>query len=258
MSKLHISRVRKRGEPDWFDPQTDVRKIIPTAMMETVDTLLLQCGDGSREEQDLLYLRQCIEIFRIRILEDPAHVSDQIGEFFFAIGKVCPQVRNAWFGGCMTVLMCVYALFCRRDSAVDRDELKNMLEYSRLCAMKDSLSDGTWTKVREELRNRGSLLVQNKTDSSSCAMCVETGQMFEGLKEVAARFINASGSQTWTDKAAACDEMFNAPGERGDMVNLALALAYPDYDHPTLDVEMDVADDAESDNEPKEEKSELG
>lgn len=249
-SKLHISRVRRRGEPDWFDPQTDVRKIIPVAMMETVDTLLLQCGADSQEEKDLLYIRQCIEIFRIRILEDSAHVSDQIGEFFFAIGKVCPQVRNAWLGGCMTVLMCVYALFCRRDSAVDRNELKNIFEYGRLCALRDSLSDDTWAKVQGELRSRGSLLVQNNYDPSSCALCIETGRMYEGLKEVAARFINASGSQTWKDKAEACDEMFDAPGERDDMVSMALALAYPDYDHPTLDVEMDAPEQ----NDPKEEK----
>ena len=243
MTKLHISRIRKRGEPDWYDPQTDIRKIVPVVMLEVLDLHLLQYPEDSQEAKDLLYIRNCVEIFRIRILEDEARVSVQVGEFFKAIGCVSTSVRESWLCGCMTVLMSVYALFCRRDSAAEHNELRTIVEYGRLCALKDLLTADTWAIVERELHDRGSLLVQNRTDPSSAAVCHETGKMFEGLKELAARFINASGDQSWDAKADACDEQFLTPGVKSDTVNLALALAYPTYSHPTLDVELDQPDE---------------
>ena len=241
-STLHIFRSRKRGEPDWFDPQTDLRRVVPAAMMEAVDYFIDVYEDKPEIREAFFHIRNCIEIFRIRLLEDKAHVSLQISEFFDALSGVPVLVRDIWLHGSFRILICVYGLFCRRDSIVDQDALKTMMEYGRLSSLKDLLSEETWAKVKKEIQTQVSLLVHNRTDKDGIAVCEETGQIIEGIQDIAARFINASGDQDWNSKAAACDEQFYTPDGKSDAVNIAMALAYPTYSNPTLDVELNTKD----------------
>ena len=241
-TKLHISRIRKRGEPDWFDAQTDIRKIIPRAFCESADALLDMHEPGDGLYEDFLYIRACIDVFRIRILEDDASVSQQIREFFDAIGSVNREAKETWLGFTFTTLTCVFALFCRRDSTVDREQLKSLMEYGRLCSLKDLLSDGTWKLVKDEIKNRTSLLEQRRLDADAMALCLESGELVDHIQVVASKFISASGDRSWNALAEACDKQFSTPGGKSTAERIALGLAYPTYKNPSLDLEMESED----------------
>lgn len=238
-TKLHISRIRKKGEPDWFDPQTDLRRVFPGIFMEAADALIDMHEDGGALYEDFLYIRACIEVLRIRILEDKTPVSQQIREFFDALSNVNREARDLWLGFTYAMLTCVYALFCRRDSTVDREQLQAMMEYGRLTALKDLLSDGTWEIVKKEIGSRTSLLVQNRTDRDAFAQCIESGEIIDHIQNIAARFINASGDTSWNGLAKACDDQFSTPSGKSVAESIALGLAYPTYRNPSLDLEMD-------------------
>lgn len=241
MGKLHIARIRKHGDPNWFDPYTDIRKIIPQVMI-TVAMKMEDCYEGKPEQQYVLYIHNCIKVFQIRILEDKMPLTQQISEFFKALVSVPAAILNEWQSQVVSAMMCVYALFCRRDAVTDGDAMHSMLEYTRLALLKDSLSAETWAMVEKDLRSRGSLLVSNNTTNTSSAVCQETGEVIDNLKQIACQFMLCSENRDWDYLAELFDKGFNDSREKTDTEAMALALACPTYKYPTLMVEMDEPD----------------
>ena len=66
-TKLHFTRVRSKGDSSYFDPQTDIRAIFPTAAKLTLDLLMDTTKDKSLKK-DYEYLAKCYNIFQIRLM----------------------------------------------------------------------------------------------------------------------------------------------------------------------------------------------
>lgn len=249
MTELHFSRYRKRGEPDWYDPMTDIRKMVPQVLSAVLAKLEDQYADRP-ELQDIQYLHNCIRVFQIKVLEDPAPLTALVKEFFEALNVVPREIRFMWFSQVVSALLCIYALFCRRDSAVDGAALHSMLETTRLALLEDTLSPELWEKVRRQLQTCTSLLVSSRTCDGDMVVCHETGDVIENVRDLVKRYLGKySGS--WSEMATLCEQAFSAPdGKRTDREQIALALAYPTYSQPTLTVIQN--------NEPQGETEESG
>lgn len=220
----------------FFDPNSDVRIILPHAMRSAL-TFVLDSFEGTEHEQDALYLDQCVRILEIRLEEDSTPMDAQLGEFLEAIGKVPQPIVDLWLGAVTRTMLFVYALFMRRDSATDKGALAAMLESSRLSLFRDSLSAGTLAQMKAELRDSVSLLVANRTREGGTVVCPETGEVMEHVKDIARQFIGATGDRSWNALADACDREFEAsPDKKTREQLIALALAYPTYRHPCLEV----------------------
>lgn len=241
--KLHYVRSRKPGEPDFFDPQTDIRHILP----ELLSVVLARLEDeyaNRPEAEDFKYLQASLRVFRIRILEDNTGVDAQVTEFLDAVAKVSDHARYLWCSRMLSAMLCIYALFCRRDSAADRDALTAMLNYTQATSFKELLPPDVYVGLLEQLRKAGvSLLVSNKTTAEGIAVCAETGDIIPRIKDIAAMFISASNADSWEKKAELCDREFSNPSIKSDHARIALALAYPTYKQQNMVVEV------ESDNE---------
>ena len=236
-AKFHYSRIRKRGEPDWLDPQTDIRKIIPQVMIDTFDNLETRF-EGKPEEAYFLQLHNYLRIFQIRILEDPTQLGAQLKEFFDAVNRVPVAIQHEWFRQAVYTLLSVYALFCRRDAATDDQSLHAMLEHTRLTALKNLLSPELYKEVRLELQSQVPLLVTSRTDDSAMVVCHETGEVLDNIKQIASRYVVCEGVNDWNGLAAACDRVFSTRSIKSENDAISVALAYPTYDYPTLTVEV--------------------
>lgn len=245
-TKFHYSRVRKRGEPAWFDPQTDIRQVLPASFIAVVTSMEEQY-EGMPELEHILQLHNYIRIFQIRVVEDTTPLDKQVAEFFNALATVPGDVLTAFLSRLTSVLLCIYALFCRRDAVTDREAIQAMFEYARLSTLSEVLSTETYRKVKDELRAAVPLAVQSRTTSSDAVVCLETGDEMERVKEMASLFLSCSGKCDWNAMAEACDKAFNAAtdgkSELSDKEAIALALAYPTYKHPTLTVTTDGTED---------------
>lgn len=241
---FHFTRVRRKGDSTYYDPQSDIRLIFPNVMQMSM-SYVLDKYQGTEYEQASLHLYTCMRILQIRLEEDPLPMDAQLGEFLKAIGDVPKEVLNLWFGMVATSMTLVYALFMRRDAATDKQALASMLEYTRLSSYRDSLQQGTYEQMKKELQAASPLLVDNTT-RDGLVVCPETGEELERVKDIARMFICVTGDKSWNALADACDEAFNSSRPKTKEQAVALALAYPTYSHPCLSVE-DSGDDGSED-----------
>lgn len=238
MPKLIFSRVRKRGEPDWLDPQTDIRRILPAVILNVLGGMEDKYGGRPDVLSDILYVHNCFRVFQIKIMEDPTPVDEQVDEFVKALAKVNKDVLCLIASDVVLAMLGIYSLFCRRDAVTDKESLHAMLEQARLIPYSRLLSPETHNAVRSELAAKVPLLVQNKTNEDGIAVCMETGEVLDHLKDIACGFMAISGNQTWEELSKACDKEFGSR-PMSDQVAIALALAFPTYERPTLMVEQE-------------------
>jgi len=240
--RLHFTRLRAPGAMLMFDPQTDLRILLP-AVGELVFDALDDMFKGADDEvmKGIKHLHDCFRIFQIRMMEDRMPMASQVEEFFKAIVSVPPQVLNLWYGMLTRALMCICGLFMRRDAAADSQALQAMLETTKLSLYEGLLSPEAFSKLKSELSSSVSLLVQNKTHPGDVAVCRETGEVIEHVKDIASRFMGAD-ARSWDTLAKLCDEQFGNGGHTRNE-QIALALAYPTYgiQNPlTVTVEKEV------------------
>ena len=93
-TKLHIFRVRARGEADFYDPQTDIRKLLPYIGIMVIEDLKVAYKDDPRAQFDLSYLWNCLNVFRIRVSEDNTPLTEQMLRFVEAINQVTPEILH--------------------------------------------------------------------------------------------------------------------------------------------------------------------
>lgn len=236
MAKLHFIRVRKAGEPSFFDAQTDIRSLVPKVVELAISSMYDACDAGNGDSDDVSYMSVCLHIFRTRILEDRTPFDEQLSEFFDALQKVDRKTFMRFLQRFTYCMLSVYGLFCRRDSATDRNILKEMISCARLAQLKGLLSEETYERVRKELSvSMSSFLLD--TDSDADAVCQETGDVIEDIKAIARTCMSFTSERgTWNDLAELCDKEFYC-GTHSDKESIALALAYPTYENQSLVVE---------------------
>lgn len=241
VTKLHFTRIKSRGESGFYDPQSDIRVVLPTAVKMTQD-LLMQVSPDMETKQEYSYLAKCYAIYQIRLMEDSTDLVTQVAEFERAIDKVHPQIRAVWYETLFTLMNAVYGLFARRDAKTDGQEIRGMLNTAQQAALVSAVKPEQAAEIIEQFRSKGMLYAEKPTiDTNGYAVCVETEEVIKNIKQLAQIFINHSGSDQWNDLAAACDACFEDPNtaKLEDKTQVAIALAYPSYEHPTLEVETE-------------------
>lgn len=232
---LHFTRVRSKGDSTYFDPQTDIRAIFPTAAKLTLD-ILIDATSNESLKKDYEYLAKCYHIFQIRLAEDATDLALQVAEFESAISKVRTQALAVWRGSMLCLLNCLYALFTRRDVATDGKAIKGMLNTAMQATVLKKLPE----KERELVYAAFEHVEEDAvTDPNGKVVCEEEEHVLENIKELAALFISHSGPGDWNSLSKACDSFFNSQdaNELTENQKIAVALAYPSYDLPYLTVE---------------------
>ena len=243
---LHFTRVKSRGDATFYDPQSDMRVVLPTAVKMTQD-LLMQFVKDPTLKQEFSYLAKCYAIYQIRLVEDKTDMLTQVREFEAAMEKVQPAIRAVWYETMFTLMNAVYGLFTRRDAKTDGAEIQGMLNTAEQAALLSVVTPEQATDISNKLREKGMLYAENtRIDTNGYAVCVETDEVIKNIKQLAHVFIDHQGSDSWNSLAAACDACFDNPdtAKLDDKTQIAIALAYPSYEHPTLEVE--ATDDAKS------------
>lgn len=243
-TKLHFTRIRAKDEPVFFDPATDIRRLLPAVAKATL--MNLQDAYENTDEQllsDFLHLHKCFCIMQIRLAEDKMPCADQLTEFFDAINKVHPRSLFLWLQTMNVLLITLYGMFYRRDAKTDKTALNSMLDAAQFVGLSQFLSPATLEGLKEDLKAAGKLYqIPEVFDPHGKVVCDETGELMENIKEMAGLFISHSGSGAWRDIAEACDKEFSNCDEDKDVrTMLALGLAYPDYNVGGLTLE--VSDD---------------
>ena len=239
-TKLHFTRVRSKGDSTFYDPQSDIRAIYPTAAKVTLDVLLEVTKDEARKK-DYEYLAKCYHIFQIRLMEDPTHVMLQVAEFESAIRKVQPRTLAIWQQMMLCLLNCLYALFTRRDVHTDGKAIKGMLTIAAEASMLQQLPKDKQEAIYHAFCDAGLVPEEEAViDPNGKVVCEETEQVLENVKELAGIFISHSGPGDWNSLSSACDAFFSKPetADIPDSQQIAIALAYPSYENPYLTVEQ--------------------
>ena len=241
VTKLHFTRIKSRGDSSFYDPQSDIRVVLPTAVKMTQD-LLMQVVPDMATKREFSYLAKCYAIYQIRLMEDRTDMLTQVAEFEQAMNKVKPSTRAIWYETLFTLMNAVYGLFSRRDAKTDGQDIRGMLNTAEQAALLSAVTPEQAADIKEQFRSKGMLYAESPNiDTNGYAVCVETEEVIRNIKQLAHVFIDHSGSDKWNDLAAACDACFENPetAKLDDKTQLAIALAYPSYEHPTLEVETE-------------------
>ena len=239
-TKLHFTRVRAKEEPLFFDPATDIRRLLPAVAKATLMNLQDIFKEDSDLEADFIYLHKCFCIMQIRLAEDIAPCEEQLNEFFDAINKVRKKSLFLWLQTMTTLLITLYGMFYRRDAKTDKDALKAMMNTAQFVGLCGFMPEQTRSQMRKDAFEAKSLYqLPESCDESGKVVCEETGEIMREVKELAGIFISHSGSGKWKDLAAACDMEFGIDdGKKDDKAMIALGLAYPDYNVGSLTLEV--------------------
>lgn len=238
--ELHVTRIRAKGEPEFFDPGTDIRKVWPAAVNIALDYLKSVYADNKEALEAFDYMYRCFKIFQIRLAEDTAPVYQQVAEYEAAVLKAERKWYQVWRDTVQSMLTAIYALFVRRDIKVDEDELRRMMDYAHLTRWKDVLSNDTFNKIKEELQGSEVIAKREQYEvEDGLAVEAETDRVIQNIKSAAGMFIGSTADMAWNEAADLCDRIFNervAQGceDKGTLV--PLALAYPSYEHNQLGV----------------------
>lgn len=237
-TKLHIFRVRARGEADFYDPQTDIRKLLPYIGIMVIEDLKVVYKDDARAQFDLSYLWNCLNVFRIRVSEDNTPLTEQMLRFVEAINQVNPEILHQFTTSVFVMFTVVYAVYQRRDIQIDGPGQAQMLATARLADFMELLPPEFAEKLHKYVQSNPMFKEQIKSvDPRSSAQVAKDGKVvdvFHNLKERARLFLPADGDQSWEALAEACDQCFQMlPEDAPVQTKAALCLAYPDYKYPT-------------------------
>ena len=246
-TKLHVFRVRARGEADFYDPQTDIRKLLPYIGIMTIEDLKVAYKDDPMAQFDLSYLWNCLNVFRIRVSEDPTPLVEQMDRFIQAISQVNPVILNKFAVGVLVMQFVVYAVYQRRDIQIDGPGQANMLATARLAdfmqLLEPAFAEYLKTTAKGSPMFREAIVSVDPTSSAEVRKDAELVKTFHNLKERARMFLPADGDKSWEALAEACDQAFDVLGDKLTVQDkAALCLAYPDYKYPTQ-CEFDEDDD---------------
>ena len=236
---LHFTRVRSKGDSTYYDPQTDIRAIFPTAAKVTLDILMDTTKDEALKKE-YEYLAKCYHILQIRAAEDPTSLLKQAQDFATAINKVRPSVRAVWQTITLSLLNCLYLLFTRRDVKTDGKAIRGMLNTAQEAAILQQLPKDKQEIIYAAFNDAFDQYEEEAViDPNGKVVCEETEKVMENIKDLASIFISHEGDGSWSSLAAACDSFFQSPESEKltDEQKIAVALAYPDYPTPYLTVE---------------------
>ena len=240
-TKLHFTRVRSKGDSSFYDPQSDIRVILPTVAKMTLD-VLMQVNTDDWLKKEFSYLAKCYAIYQIRLAEDSTNMVQQVAEFENAVQKASPRAKMLWMHAMFALLNAVYGLFTRRDAKTDGAAIRGMLNTAQQAAVLSLVTPEQAKDIINKFRERGELYEESPSiDINGVAVCIENDEVVKNIKQLAHVFIDHTGSDDWNELSKACDAYFlSADADKLDNQSaVAVALAYPSYEKPYLEAVAD-------------------
>ena len=240
-TKLHFTRVRSKGDSSFYDPQSDIRVVLPTAAKMTLD-VLMQVTKDDWMKREFSYLAKCYAIYQIRLAEDSTNLVQQEVEFSQAIQKASPRAKMLWMHTMFILLNAVYGLFTRRDTKTDGAAIRGMLNTAQQAALLSVVTPEQATEIINKFREQGEIYEEAPNiDINGVAVCIENDEVVQNIKQLAHVFIDHTGADDWNSLSKACDDYFlSADADKLDNKSaVAVALAYPSYERPYLEAEAD-------------------
>ena len=237
MAQLHFVRLRHKDSQDPFcDPMADIKNVVQQAF---IDGPLLFKNILSEEQID--YLRAYLKVFQTRLAEDKTPLAVQMKIFMKAMkSKFSKRELDMMLKIFAQYILCIYAMHERRDGAVDAAYRSKFRAAGGLLTLLGSLSEDTRNKVLKEFNESLYLNSEDAKGGVVDAVCFEDkARTIADIKDLAASSMGATGDQSWSAVAKACDEAV-ARTENTDK-SVAFSLAYPDYDTPYFEVTVDDA-----------------
>ena len=241
MTELHFTRVRGSSSKDFFDPASDIVRLVPVA----VQCALNMSGLKSGVDLDTDYLISCWNVFEMRLREDSLPVTEQIDLFLKAVRKVPAERMELFYRLLSRVLISVYALFLRAQSEMKRDELSRAFTFSEVGALEGLLSEETLAAVRKDLAERLPKPVPNAPTADGSIMDDNSGDVYvDDVRAIATCLLPATGERTWDAMAKAADEWFaKYTGDDKSLKSaIVAALSYPTYDSPCMSARLEKKD----------------
>lgn len=233
-TKLTFTRIRSKGDPAFYDPGSNIKLLLPDVMKCVLHMLEERSEGDPKLLKELTYLHNCFVVFQIRLAEDSASASSQLHEFFDAVAKASPKAQVLWYQASFQMLLSLYALLYRRDLPADGKAIKSALDEASLVAL--------LANVDKQLRDEVQELKEGPYetfDPAGYVVCQETGEVLDNIKQLAGLFIGHTGPGDWHSLSEACDRAF-MKGAGTREAQIALALAYPNYENLCVEVTDDT------------------
>ena len=229
MADLHFMRVRQKDSNDVFiDPEADIKNIFQKAVLDTAQTIKLADEDSAD------YLMKVFAVMTTRLAEDKTKLTDQFAEFCRAYDKVPDRLQHTFMENVGWWCLLSYMLFSRRDARLDAKDKRKMSASSAYLYLSSLLSEDTKKQVETELKDYLDVVMHEQPqDCQVDAVCVETGERIQDIQNLVSNMFSA-GTMTWTEAARACDKYFDEVDDEN--IQIAAAMAYPDYENATFTV----------------------
>lgn len=230
--KLSIMRVRavqSGNSAPFMDPEADIRKIYPNVAKAVAMELEDFNADNPEAAAAYKTIHNYLVIMEIRLGEDHMPCSQQITAFYRALDTVPRQYVDEWMRSVNVAMNIVYGLFYRRDYAYDGNPC---VDYTKeaITAVRKLREEGAFKSPGREHYNQ-----------EGYAEDINTEAIYSRIQHIAKNHLQPNSDMTWDELADACDAEFNAVADNcEDLKAMALALAYPTYNHPTLAVDIEV------------------
>lgn len=253
MTKLHFSRIRPMDVPRFVDPQADIIEVVGRAISAAIADIEIAAQKLGITEEDTAKLVGLLQVFSIRLRQDPASLVDQMTEFTAAFKAVPEKVTALFMQLFGYAILVQYALFMRRDAKFDnRDVLKIM--PSTMLLLNSFATLDTTQKVHQFAQYCSSMVrdvldtvnaqksVLDQAGVSALAPLQDgTCIQLPNIKAAAFKSVGGSASDSWQTLSQKCAVMLQA--DKGtDREQVAAALAYPSYKYPFLDAQLEVQD----------------
>lgn len=238
VKKLHFGRARApHVQGPFCDPMADIKEV----MTQCFQCLPILFGKEFGEERKDL-LKAYLRVFETRLSEDSAPMLDQLAIFEGAVNAKFSKEERAYFRDYIFhFVMATYVLHYRRDACVDNKDRQAMRASAGLLSLFGAASKETLKQLDKELADKG-LKFKEELPSTACidAHCIEdSSKTVKDIKAMVAHIFEPGC--TWEEAAKACDAYaLNAQEQNGiKEQEIAAALAYPDYEFPYFEGEVD-------------------
>ena len=236
-NKLHFLRLRRKDSTEPFcDPMADIKVVVQQAFKE----LPVLYKELFKDEQKADYLKAYLKVFVTRLEEDRTPLLEQLVDFAGAMKSKFSDKELVFFEQMLgKYVLCSFALYQRRDGAVDAKERGAVRAASALLAMQELLSKETLERIRQELPDANKQLERfDSTVSTVDALCVEDkNKTVNNIKDLVAWHMSAD-NRGWKETAKACDQYISGATDT-TAKEIAASLAYPDYDSPYFEIEVE-------------------
>lgn len=241
VKQLHFSRARApHVQGPFCDPMADIKEVMEQCF-QCLPVLFEKAFGEERKD----YLKAYLRVFQTRLAEDNASMLKQLTVFEAAMKDRFTKTELSFIRDYVFhFVMATYALHYRRDACTDFKDRQAMRATAGMLSLFGVAPKETLENFDKGLKE-AALKLQEEPASTACidAYCIENpDKNVSDIKAQVAHIFEPGCS--WEEAAKACDVYAQKAIEQRGLKDqeVALALAYPDYEYPYFEGETE--DDA--------------